>query len=67
MCSSDLLGDEVRKITIALGRDQPVYSPGLYVVDDSSFTTDQYGSLVVGRLVLKAQAAAAPQPQARTA
>lgn len=52
------IGDEVRKIIIGLGRDQPVYAPGQYVVDDSSFTTDHYGQLVVGRLVLKAVAAA---------
>lgn len=54
------LGDEVRKVTVGLGREQPVYPPGVYVVDDSSFTTDQYGQLVVGRLVLKPVAASVP-------
>jgi len=61
------IGDEVRKIVISLGRDQPVYSPGNYLVDDSSFTTDQYGQLIVGRLVLRAAAVpqSAPQSVAR--
>jgi hypothetical protein len=54
------VGEEVRKIVIGLGKDQPVYAAGSYVVDDSSFTTDNFGSLVVGRLVLKPLAAAMP-------
>ncbi len=59
------LGEEVRRVTLSLGRDQPVYAVGAYIVDDSSFTTDQYGQLVVGRIVLKPIAANAVQPQAR--
>jgi hypothetical protein len=61
------LGEEVRKITISLGREQLVYAPGTYVVDDTSFTTDQFGSLVVGRLVLKALAAVQTSPTRQTA
>jgi hypothetical protein len=60
------LGDEVRKLTISLGREQAVYAPGVYSLDDSSFTTDLYGQLVVGRLVLKPLAAGAP-PQRQSA
>lgn len=52
------LGEETRKVTISLGRDQPVYAVGMYIVDDTSFSTDQFGSLVVGRLVLKLAVAA---------
>jgi hypothetical protein len=51
------LGDETRKLTISLKQHQEVYAPGVYLLDDSSFTTDQYGQLTVGRLVLKAVAA----------
>jgi hypothetical protein len=61
------LGDEVRKVTISLGREQPVYAPNTYVVDDSSFTTDQFGSLIVGRLVLKPMAPASAGPQRQSA
>jgi hypothetical protein len=59
------LGEETRKVTIGLGREQLVYAVGVYVVDDSSFTTDQYGQLVVGRLVLKPVGAASAVPSAQ--
>lgn len=52
------IGDEVRKVKISLGRDQPVYPVGLYIVDDASFTTDSYDGLTLGRLVLKLAVAA---------
>jgi hypothetical protein len=51
------IGEEVRKITLSLGREQSVYAVGGYIVDDASFTTDNFGGLVVGRLVLKPLAA----------
>jgi hypothetical protein len=50
------LGDEVRKIIISLGDKQQVYAAREYIVDDSSFTTNNFGQLVVGRLVLKPMA-----------
>ena len=59
------MGDEVRKVVISLGEHQPVYAAGSYVVDDSTFTTDKYGQLVVARLVLKPVAPAAPASTAR--
>jgi Helix-destabilising protein len=55
------IGDEVRKVKISLGRDQPVYAVGLYVVDDASFTTDSYDGLTLGRLVLKLAVQAQPK------
>jgi len=54
-----MMGEEIRKVTISLERDQGYYPVGLYELLDSSFTTNNFGQLVVGRLHLKPLAAAA--------
>jgi Helix-destabilising protein len=61
------IGDETRRVVIGLKHDQPVYAPGAYVMDDTSFTTDNFGNLAVGRLVLRplVASAAASAPAAR--
>jgi hypothetical protein len=56
-------GEEVRRIRISLGRDQPVYAVGMYVVADESFTTGAFDAIVIERLILKPVPVAAAQPQ----
>lgn len=46
-------------LEVPLDRNQPAFSAGIYLVDDTSFATDNYARMIVKRLVLKAPAAAA--------
>lgn len=53
------LNGETRRIRVPLGRELAGYAPGRYLMDDASFGVNNWGDLVVSRLVLKAVAATA--------
>lgn len=44
--------DEIRKFKIILGRDQSPYAPGVYVIGADSYRVNDFGDLIIGRLVL---------------
>jgi len=46
------MGREVRKVSLRLEAGAEPRPAGFYQVADESFTTDEYGNLVVARLVL---------------
>lgn len=39
------IGDELRRIRLTLDRNQTAYPPGLYTLDATSITVDQWGGL----------------------
>jgi hypothetical protein len=53
------LNGETRRIRVPLGRELAGYAPGRYLMDEASFGVNQWGDLVVSRLLLKAVAATA--------
>ena len=55
-----VLNGETRRVRVPLGRELGGYAPGRYQVDPASFGVNQWGDLVVSRLLLKPVAAAAP-------
>jgi len=46
------LNDEIRKLTLTNNAYQP-YKKGVYQVDPKSYYVDQFGSLKMGKLILK--------------
>lgn len=56
-----LSSGEVRKVRVNLNNEQQAYAPGVYDLDDGSFSVGTYGDLGIGRVTLvprKAVAAA---------
>ena len=49
--------EEVRRLSLTLAPGQQPYAPGHYVIDDSSYFIDNFGSLKIGRLTLRPVAA----------
>ena len=54
-----LLNGETRRIRVPLGRELAGYMPGRYSMDEASFGVNQWGDLVISRLLLRAVAATA--------
>jgi hypothetical protein len=53
------LGGETRKVKVPLGRERAAYAVGKYALDEESYGVDQFGNLVIARLVLKPAAVVA--------
>lgn len=53
---------EVRKLKLTLNREQAAYEPGVYDLDDSCFTVNNFGELGIDRYRISLKARPAVKP-----